>query len=929
MKIFKSILAITLSTLILISCGGEKSKTIEYIENIHIEAPQNTVIHISANGAPFPNQTNLTHEDYFQLAFNADPNKDDTDGDGLSDDFEISGYPHLKPDLIDTDGDGINDADGDVDLDGLTNKQEFELNTHPLLADTDRDNLTDFEEVNIYHTNPLVSDTDGDGMPDGREITNSTDPLIPDSDTLITSISKSELMMDGSLLSVGVKITGIGDLASNVQVQGWSDSKLPFQVGQSYDISIDDLSFESAEIELPFDPNSDRLQGVDLTDLRIYTIDPETSYFDELETTLDLSKNTLSAITTHFSPYLIGSHTDFRDFDLSLSQSCIPIDDPNSLPVDVVLVIDSSGSMKTNDPQDLRITAAQNFVEAMKDIDRAAIVDFDSSATVLSGLTANIDGLKNVLNSIDSSGNTNISEGIGSALSILSHSEDSDQKMKVIILLTDGKGTYSDDLSIEAKNKGIRIFTIGLTGSVDEALLKSIASTTHGVYEQIQNANSLVDVFGRFSHVFGDTGVDTDEDGLTDCQETQGIFVTNNGDTPLSTRKLVFSDPTKFDTDGDGFSDSSEIGKVVESRSFFDANSIIFVSSAYSYPDSNDSDGDGITDPDEDRLGTDPLKSDTDSDGLSDYDELVEYFTNPTDANSDGDSENDGVEVQKGRDPLDFDYITGFNVHSFTKGFSKAWEFNTEAAYGLLCGDVICELETVPELLGAITGGFIPIVPDIRDVTAGLLKDDLEATLLAAIGFIPLAGDTAKGLKLAINFIIKNPHHRITVMKGLEKLGDKGKKIASLLPKLTRTAVWSKKPFVRGKEIEILVVAKHPSIFKGQILLGNFPGIDVFDAGRAISIKSMDLDAVTYLNPSQFKSKIKLYLKQLNGFPKDGLARGISQTTGEILRIKSSNVTSKELALVIPRKLSKEYEEIIKNLGDNFNKIDITIIIEG
>jgi len=36
--------------------------------------------------------------------------------------------------------------------------------------DSDYDGLTDYEEVNIYHTNPMKKDTDEDGVSDGREI---------------------------------------------------------------------------------------------------------------------------------------------------------------------------------------------------------------------------------------------------------------------------------------------------------------------------------------------------------------------------------------------------------------------------------------------------------------------------------------------------------------------------------------------------------------------------------------------------------------------------------------------------------------------------------------------------------------------------------------------------------------------------------------
>lgn len=42
--------------------------------------------------------------------------------------------------------------------------------------DSDGDSLSDYDEVNIYHTDPVKSDTDNDGVPDSIEIVNHTNP---------------------------------------------------------------------------------------------------------------------------------------------------------------------------------------------------------------------------------------------------------------------------------------------------------------------------------------------------------------------------------------------------------------------------------------------------------------------------------------------------------------------------------------------------------------------------------------------------------------------------------------------------------------------------------------------------------------------------------------------------------------------------------
>jgi outer membrane protein OmpA-like peptidoglycan-associated protein len=74
---------------------------------------------------------------------------------------------------------GTDDSDGD----GLTDREENEIGTNPYDPDTDRDRLTDGQEVKVYHTNPLDPDTDMDMLTDGQEVLDhKTNPLDRDTD---------------------------------------------------------------------------------------------------------------------------------------------------------------------------------------------------------------------------------------------------------------------------------------------------------------------------------------------------------------------------------------------------------------------------------------------------------------------------------------------------------------------------------------------------------------------------------------------------------------------------------------------------------------------------------------------------------------------------------------------------------------------------
>src|SRR5207247_1070778 len=89
---------------------------------------------------------------------------------------------------------------------------------------------------------------------------------------------------------------------------------------------------------------------------------------------------------------------------------------------DVVLAIDSSGSMTTNDPGRLRIQAAKDYIGRLTRPDRVASVDFDSAAHLtlenVGGAAHHLysaynngipdySGAQTDLNSIDSAGTTN------------------------------------------------------------------------------------------------------------------------------------------------------------------------------------------------------------------------------------------------------------------------------------------------------------------------------------------------------------------------------------------------------------------------------------------------------------------------------------------------------------------------------------------
>lgn len=106
----------------------------------------------------------------------------DDDNDGVTDDADNCPLI-VNGDQLDTDMDGSGDAcDGDDDGDGLPDSFENNYGFNPLDAadagmDSDGDGLTNLQEFE-YNSNPLLSDTDGDGLTDGEEVNQGRNPTV-------------------------------------------------------------------------------------------------------------------------------------------------------------------------------------------------------------------------------------------------------------------------------------------------------------------------------------------------------------------------------------------------------------------------------------------------------------------------------------------------------------------------------------------------------------------------------------------------------------------------------------------------------------------------------------------------------------------------------------------------------------------------------
>jgi len=93
-----------------------------------------------------------------------------------------AGSNHSADDAASTTNTPVAPADDgtDADADGLTAKLERMLGTDPDRLDTDSDGISDSYEVSHLKSNPLSADTDNDSRPDGVELASGSNPLVSD-----------------------------------------------------------------------------------------------------------------------------------------------------------------------------------------------------------------------------------------------------------------------------------------------------------------------------------------------------------------------------------------------------------------------------------------------------------------------------------------------------------------------------------------------------------------------------------------------------------------------------------------------------------------------------------------------------------------------------------------------------------------------------
>lgn len=171
-------------------------------------------------------------------------------------------------------------------------------------------------------------------------------------------------------------------------------------------------------------------------------------------------------------------------------------------PVNLALVVDTSGSMEGKPIEDARAAALKLFA-ALAPEDHLAVVVFHSKAEVLLPSTrvadADMSELRAKISAMKAQGTTEMADGLRMGVDEVVRHLDRAGVNRVLLL---GDGVANDDTAVlplvsDASTRGISVTTLGLGDDYDETLMAKIAQTSGGKFHHVDDSNRVGSFFAE------------------------------------------------------------------------------------------------------------------------------------------------------------------------------------------------------------------------------------------------------------------------------------------------------------------------------------------------------------------------------------------------------------------------------------------------
>lgn len=220
-------------------------------------------------------------------------------------------------------------------------------------------------------------------------------------------------------------------------------------------------------------------------------------------TNLDLSNHPgicaqVSVVDKNNGKPIVG--LDSTDFILSQDNVTLPTQTTtiqNFTGVSVALVVDESGSMRTNGRMDAARDAIRQFINEMGPYDRTAIVGFNggANAKVHQTMTSDKALLFKAVEALKDSGNTNINTGAKLGVEQII----GETNPTTVIIFSDGENgsesVTTSQVADLANSLNTSIYSIGVETTGSNTVLKNLADQTGGTYTDAPSASQLSEIY--------------------------------------------------------------------------------------------------------------------------------------------------------------------------------------------------------------------------------------------------------------------------------------------------------------------------------------------------------------------------------------------------------------------------------------------------
>jgi Ca-activated chloride channel family protein len=177
----------------------------------------------------------------------------------------------------------------------------------------------------------------------------------------------------------------------------------------------------------------------------------------------------------------------------------------NRLPLNLAVVLDHSGSMAGAKIEKTK-QAAMQLIDQLTPQDNLALVEFDDKVHVIfpAQPVTDREALKARVNRIEPGGSTALYAGVRAGGEQLLHLDSNPDRIKRVILLSDGLANVGPSSTADLKELGrslshqsVSVSTIGVGDDYNEDLMAGLAEASDANYYYVQDAEKLPEIFKK------------------------------------------------------------------------------------------------------------------------------------------------------------------------------------------------------------------------------------------------------------------------------------------------------------------------------------------------------------------------------------------------------------------------------------------------